>query len=113
MARRSSGRTISARAINCSVVSFFPVNAGSARTRLTQAATAAASRSTKIGTRMRIVSLSFGFDCDQAVASLPLLVRIVPGRRLEEAVIILRRRLVFPQVVVSAGPQEVANRKFR
>ena len=53
-----------------------------------------------------------GLDRDQAMASLPFLVGKFSGRCLKEAMIILRCRFVLAQVVISRGPQKVADRKF-
>ena len=50
------------------------------------------------------------FDGDQAVGSLPLLIRILPVSDLQKMMIIDRGLFVVPQVVIGGGPQKKTDR---
>ena len=55
-------------------------------------------------------SALLGFDGDQAVTSLPLLIRILPLGRIEEEVIVHRSLFEVVQMVVGGGAQEDTDR---
>src|SRR5213082_771271 len=61
---------------------------------------------------MRMRSL-FRLDRDQAVPSLPFLIRILPIRYLKKEMVIRGRLVIVAQVVVGSGAQEITYRNFR
>ena len=52
----------------------------------------------------------FRFNRDQAVGSLPLLIRILPVRNTQKLMIIERSLFVVAQVVIGGGPKKKTNR---
>ena len=61
----------------------------------------------------RMASLFLRLDGNQPMASLPLLVRILPVRDFKKTVILLRRHFIVTQVIVGSGAKKITDRDLR